>query len=102
MESIILEDNPHWIDKKAYSHYEKREILQKAISLLDTKEILALIGARRVGKSTLAKLLINELLKTVEAKNIFFINLEKPDFIPSTINYDIIPYKKISKRTIIP
>jgi len=82
MESIILEDNPHWIDKQVYSHYEKREILQKAISLLDIKEILALIGARRVGKSTIAKLLINELLKTTEAKNIFFINLEKPDFIP--------------------
>jgi predicted AAA+ superfamily ATPase len=82
MESIILEDNPHWIDKQVYSHYEKREILQKAISLLDTKEILALIGARRVGKSTIAKLLINKLLKTTKAKNIFFINLEKPDFIP--------------------
>ena len=82
MESIILEDNPHWIDKKVYSHYEKREILKKAISLLNTKEILALIGARRVGKSTIVKLLINELLKTTEAKNIFFINLEKPDFIP--------------------
>jgi len=82
MESIILEDNLHWIDKQVYSHYEKREILQKALSLLDTKEILALIGARRVGKSTIAKLLINELLKTTEAKNIFFINLEKPDFIP--------------------
>jgi predicted AAA+ superfamily ATPase len=82
MESIILEDNPHWIDKQVYSHYEKREILQKAISLLDTKEILAFIGARRVGKSTIAKLLINKLLKTTKAKNIFFINLEKPDFIP--------------------
>jgi len=82
MESIILEDNHHWIDKRVYGDYEKREILQKAISLLDTKEIIALLGARRVGKSTIAKLLINELLKTVEAKNIFFINLEKPDFIP--------------------
>jgi len=82
MESIILEDNPHWIDKKVYNHYEKREVLQKALALLDTKEIIALIGARRVGKSTIAKLLINELLKTTDAKNIFFINLEKPDFIP--------------------
>jgi predicted AAA+ superfamily ATPase len=82
MESIILEDNPHWVDKTVYSHYEKREILQKALTLLDTKEIIALIGARRVGKSTLAKLLIDELLKTTNSKNIFFINLEKPDFIP--------------------
>ncbi len=82
MESIILEDNPHWLSSEVYSRFEKRDILEKAILLLPTKEVLAIIGARRVGKSTIAKLLINELLKSVEAKNIFFINLEKPDFIP--------------------
>lgn len=82
MESIILEDNPHWLDNNIYNKFEQRDILQKAISLLLTKEILAIIGARRVGKSTIAKLLINELLKSVGSKNIFFINLEKPDFIP--------------------
>jgi len=82
MESIILEDNPHWINPEVYSSFERRDILEKALSFLDTKEVLALIGARRVGKSTIAKLLINELLKDVNAKNIFFINLEKPDFIP--------------------
>lgn len=36
-------------------------------------------------KSTLAKLMIKELLKTVEAKNIFFINLE---------NQSLFPYKQ--------
>jgi len=82
MESTILEDNPHWLDLDVYIGFEKRDILQKAIKLLATKEIIALIGARRVGKSTIAKLLINELLKEIDAKNIFFINLEKPDFIP--------------------
>jgi predicted AAA+ superfamily ATPase len=82
MESIILEDNPHWLNSDIYSTFEKRDILKKALSLLPTKEVLAIIGARRVGKSTIAKLLINELLKVVDAKNIFFINLEKTDFIP--------------------
>ena len=82
MESVLLEDNQHWNNTQAYEHFVSREILPKAFSYLSTKQIIALIGARRVGKSTLAKLLINELLKTVEAKNIFFINLEKPEFIP--------------------
>lgn len=82
MESILLEDNKHWNNSKAYEHFTNREILSKAVSYLTTKQIIALLGARRVGKSTLAKLLIQELLKTVEAKNIFFINLEKPEFIP--------------------
>jgi len=82
MESILLEDNSHWINTTVYDNYIKRDILKKTITFLDTKQIIALIGARRVGKSTIAKLMIKELLKTVEAKNIFFINLEKPEFIP--------------------
>ena len=82
MDSILLEDNAHWVNQSIYSDFVSREILDKALKYLGAKEILALVGARRVGKSTLAKLLIRELLKSVEAKNIFFINLEKPEFIP--------------------
>lgn len=82
MDSILLEDNGHWVNQSIYGDFVSREILEKAIKFLGTREILALVGARRVGKSTLAKLLIRELLKSVEAKNILFINLEKPEFIP--------------------
>lgn len=82
MESILLEDNKHWFDSSCYDNFVTRELLVKALDFLHTKEILAIIGARRVGKSTLAKLMIKELLQEVEAKNIFFINLEKPAFIP--------------------
>lgn len=82
MEQILLEDNKHWNNTQAYDHFISREILPKALLYLESKQIIALIGARRVGKSTLAKLMIKELLKTVEATNIFFINLEKPEFIP--------------------
>jgi len=82
MESILLEDNPHWININAYNHFIERRALKKATKLLKTKEILAILGARRAGKSTLAKLLIKSLLKEINPKNIFFINLEKPEFIP--------------------
>ncbi|WP_418185901.1 ATP-binding protein [Aliarcobacter vitoriensis] len=82
MESILLEDNKHWFDSSCYDSYIERNILSKALEFLHTKEILAIIGARRVGKSTLSKLMIRELLKEVNSKNIFFINLEKPEFIP--------------------
>ena len=82
MESILLEDNPHWIDSNVYSQYTARETLDKALRYMKAREILAIIGGRRVGKSTLAKLIINTLLKSTDAKQIFFINLEKPDFIP--------------------
>jgi len=82
MKSVLFEDNPHWVDANAYDSFVPREVLPVAMEFLDTKEVLALIGARRVGKSTIAKLLIKELLATTEPNNIFFINLEKPEFIP--------------------
>ncbi len=83
MESILLEDNPHWTNADAYGQFVRREALAQAEGLLAAKEIVAIIGSRRVGKSTLARLLIRELMRTgIEAKNIFFINLEKPLFIP--------------------
>ena len=82
MKSVLFEDNPHWVDVSTYDGFVPREVLPVAMEFLDTKEVLALIGARRVGKSTIAKLLIKELLATTEPNNIFFINLEKPEFIP--------------------
>lgn len=83
MEHILLEDNNHWINSKAYDDFVPRTALKKAKEFLKAKEVLAIIGARRVGKSTLAKLLIKELLESgVKNSNIFFINLEKPSFLP--------------------
>jgi len=82
MDSILYEDNPHWTDKNSYDSFVPRTVLDQALSYLEAKQVIALIGARKVGKSTIAKLMIKELLKKVEAKNIFFINLEKPEFIP--------------------
>lgn len=83
MDSILIEDNPHWTDPGAYDRFVEREVLPKAEAMLEPKEVLAIVGARRVGKSTLAKLLIRTLLQRgVNARNLFFINLEKPSFIP--------------------
>ncbi|WP_456456265.1 ATP-binding protein [Nitratifractor sp.] len=83
MDSILVEDNPHWTGPDAYGGYVEREILPKAEAMMEAKEVLAIVGARRVGKTTLAKLLIRALLQRgVDARNIFFINLEKPSFIP--------------------
>lgn len=82
MESILLEDNPHWVNPTPYEGYTSREQLDSALRYMSAKEVVAIVGARRVGKSSLARLMIKELLKSVSPKNIFFINLEKPAFIP--------------------
>ena len=62
MEQILIEDNPHWFNSNAYDRFVNRDILDTALNFLKTKHIIALVGARRVGKSTLAKLMIRELI----------------------------------------
>jgi hypothetical protein len=51
MESILLEDNPHWNNLNAYDNFISRELLPKAVSYLTTKQILALIGAEELVKA---------------------------------------------------
>ncbi len=80
MKHIFIEQNKHW-DKQLYKSV-KREALDKLISYLPLRQIITITGIRRCGKSTLAKQAINYLLESdVEAKNIFFINLEHPLFL---------------------
>lgn len=82
MDSILVDDNPHWDTPDPYTHYVPREKLSIAMRFMKAKEVIAILGARRVGKSSLARLMIHSLLLTTNPKNIFFINLEKPSFIP--------------------
>lgn len=80
MKNILIEQNKHW-NNKLYKSVQ-REALDKLISYLPLKQIITITGIRRCGKSTLAKQAINYLIESgVEAKNIFFINLENPLFL---------------------
>ncbi|NOX17521.1 MAG: ATP-binding protein [Chlorobi bacterium] len=78
MEKAIILQNPHWV--KPYKNLFDRKILSKLIFQLSAKEIQVLLGIRRSGKSTIFKLLINHLLKTVSSKSILYINFDDPFF----------------------
>jgi uncharacterized protein len=78
MEDALLKHNPHW--KKNYINLHKRDILKDILSKLHLRQIQVLKGIRRSGKTTLFKLIINELLKSVEAKSILYVNLDDPFF----------------------
>ena len=82
MKKLIVSQNKHW--KKPYSGLYNREVLQTIINRLELPQIEAIQGIRRSGKSTIFKLLINHLSKTVDSKEILFLNLDDPFFIPYT------------------
>lgn len=81
MEQVILNQNKHW--KGKYTDVFQRNVLNVLIDFLPMKEVLILTGIRRSGKSSIFKLLINELLKNTEPTKILFINSEDPHFMPA-------------------
>lgn len=57
-ESVIVDQNPHW-DGTLYQEGVSRDILGKVKGYLDLPHIVALVGVRRSGKSTLVRQTIN-------------------------------------------
>ena len=80
-ENVIVDQNPHW-EGVSYQEGTPRELLGKVKDYLDLPHIIALVGVRRAGKSTLARQTINHLIrdKGIPPRNILFMNLENPQF----------------------
>jgi len=80
-ESVIVDQNPHW-DGTLYQEGVPRSLLGKVKEYLDLPHIIALVGVRRSGKSTLARQTINLLMRDrgVPPRNILFLSLEQPRF----------------------
>ncbi|MDP2753396.1 MAG: ATP-binding protein, partial [Nitrospirota bacterium] len=78
-EKFIVEQNKHW-EKYPIDAGFPRVVLADLVKYLNIRQIVALIGVRRSGKSTIARQLINFLIKEKRAnpKNILFLNLESP------------------------
>ncbi len=71
-QEVLAEWNPWWAGKQATGLVE-RELLPEVSRWIGRKEIVGILGVRRGGKSSLFRLIINELQKTHTAKNILFI-----------------------------
>ena len=78
-EKFIAEQNPHWRNVPLEAGY-LREVTTELKKFMSARQIVALVGIRRCGKSTVAKQIINHLLhdKKVKPENILFLNLESP------------------------
>ena len=64
MEEILYQYNPWWEDFVFSEEIIPRErYLGRLIKYLDNKQIIFLTGLRRVGKTTLMKLIIKELIR---------------------------------------
>ncbi|MBI2634056.1 ATP-binding protein [Candidatus Peregrinibacteria bacterium] len=74
--TILERQNPWWKTGKIPESLFPRSIEKELIKNLENNKIMALLGSRQVGKTSLLYLLIQHLLKTVKADDIFYFNLD--------------------------
>jgi len=73
--------NPWWNNKTdIFKTLKMRPCINNIKPLFNRKEILAITGVRRSGKTSLIYLLIKETLKKVKNNQVLYINLDDPTF----------------------
>ncbi|MGD2085727.1 MAG: ATP-binding protein [Candidatus Aminicenantes bacterium] len=76
LETILYKFNPWW-EVEYRSHHIPRERYNRELNeSLDTGDIVIITGLRRVGKTSIIKFFIEELLKKVPGDRIFYISLD--------------------------
>lgn len=81
MEKTLVQQNPQW-NGKPFKGLTDRKVMQNLLAKQTLPHIQILTGVRRCGKSTVFKLLMNDLLASgVSPKSILNINLDAPVFI---------------------
>lgn len=79
MEQALIPQNRQW-DNKKYAPLYDRDVLFSIQKKLKIREVQVLLGARRTGKSTIFKLLINHLSEKTDPLSILYVNLDDPFF----------------------
>ncbi|MCF6319242.1 MAG: ATP-binding protein [Proteobacteria bacterium] len=99
METILYQYNPWWEDTPSNQNIKPREkYLNELRRYLQLKQMIFLTGLRRVGKTTLMKLLIEEIInKGTPSKYILYVSLDDYLLDKNTIIEIINEYRKIHK-----
>jgi predicted AAA+ superfamily ATPase len=102
MQDILYQYNPWWEEIVFNEDIKPRErYLSRLIKYLDNKQIIFLTGLRRVGKTTLMKLIIKELIKnSTSPKCILYVSLDDYLFHQNSIIEIINEYRKLHKLKI--
>ena len=98
MEQLFYQYNPHWTSSEVKNGYiERPEVFNTLLSQLSNKHIIFLSGLRRIGKTTLMRMMIYHLQKTenIQPQKMFYISLDNYLLRESNL-FDIInEYRKI-------
>ncbi len=78
MNDILYQYNPWWEEEIVLNAVERASYLDLLYKTLRSKEVIFLTGLRRVGKTTLLKFFIHELItkQNIKPTNIFYVSLD--------------------------
>lgn len=91
-----LEESNRWWKEKFEVEFKPREIYEEIKGFLKTRQIIALTGLRRVGKTTILLKIAEEHAKKSDAKNILYFSFD--DFKDARIRDIIYIYSRILNR----
>jgi len=98
MEKLFYTFNPWWEDGYRFEIKNRDKYVKKIFEHLEAKDIILLAGLRRVGKTSIMKLIIRELIKKgVEKRRIFFVSLDDYLFNEKSIFEIIDEYRLLHK-----
>lgn len=106
IKAMIRDFNPWWEEKESTLPTYERYMFKNLEKYMQTKQIIAIVGLRRVGKTTIMNQMIRNLLKEPANKqNIFYFLFDdliskSPDILQEIIDYYIKTAAKEGKKYI--
>lgn len=100
MEELLYRYNPWWEEEYTTEGIiERPAILELLLKYLSGRQIIFLTGLRRVGKTTLMKLLIKNLIKKekIQSRRILYVSLDDYQLSRNTILQIVEEFRKIHK-----
>ncbi len=87
---LLIKQNPLWSGEKIDLPEFERDIVENLLKYMEYKQIIAVLGLRRVGKTVLMKQIMHKL--DVSKNNICYISFDDIDFQKYEIAEDLINY----------
>ncbi|MEA1973639.1 MAG: ATP-binding protein [Candidatus Cloacimonadota bacterium] len=98
LKDILYQFNPWWEETFKSTLIDRPLHIQQLSATLSSKSIEMLTGLRRVGKTALMKLLIQQLLTDIDANQILYISLDAFGLEKYSIHEILEEYRKIHKH----
>ncbi|MBI2045716.1 ATP-binding protein [Candidatus Pacearchaeota archaeon] len=100
IESELYKQNPWWEGKFEEKSIPREIYLNEIIRNIKSKEIIFLMGLRRIGKTTILMQTIRQLLTKTRPEDILFIRLDSFNLLEHSVHQLIEEYRKIHKKSV--